>query len=250
MLFLRLYFWVAPHILLGFVFYSFLRQGLQSRRPFFLGYLVFEIAEFLTLLTLNFLPAISRAQYSRVYVFGLVVSTILRFGVVYELSAELLLSNAALTTTLRPLMQWVAALVLLATAFASATLSNSQVQRVEGIFHALELLSSATLVGLLFVLFVFARAFRIAWRSCAAGIALGFGVFAAVELATTALRTNSGDSGNIVIDLLQMGAYHVCVLVWFVYIVLGRRNRAFTGTGLRKNDLEAWDQELQRMVQR
>jgi hypothetical protein len=248
--FLRYYLWIAPHLLLGFLLISFLRRGLQKRLPFFLAYVVFELVQFLILLVLN-LPAFSRGHYSRVYVLGLVVSTFLKFGIVYELCTDLVVSHSSLATTLRPLMRWMAALfALVAALVVAAALPGARIQGVEDVFHFLQLSASVILAGLLIVLFVFTKVLRISWHSFATGVALGFGVFAAIEVATAAFRANFADPGNIVIDLLQMAAYHSCVVIWLVYVVLDRPATNFSGTGLQKSDLQFWDQELQRMVQR
>ena len=121
---------------------------------------------------------------------------------------------------------------------------------MEGIFRVLDFSSNVVQSGLLVVLFLFSRVLHVSWRSCAAGIILGFGFFSSVELATSALRPEFADSGNIAIDLIQMAAYHVCVLVWLIYLFLPERSLRFIGSGLEKSDIEFWDQELQRMVRR
>jgi hypothetical protein len=46
MLFLRWYFWIAPHLLLGVLVAGFLRRGLQRQLPVFFSYLVFDLLQF------------------------------------------------------------------------------------------------------------------------------------------------------------------------------------------------------------
>jgi len=53
-----------------------------------------------------------------------------------------------------------------------------------------------------------------------------------------------------VIDLARLAAFNVCVLVWLSYLIFPEREAKFFGKPLQKSDLELWDQELQRMVQR
>ena len=249
MLFLRYYLWIAPHLILGVLLFNLLRLRLQRRLPFFLGYVVFEIVQFLGLLILNLLPGISRAQYSRVFVFGLILSTFLKVGVVYELGRDLLVSRPAPLGASLPLIQWIAAPILLIGAGASAFLSAARLEKVEGLFHFLQLSVSVMLTVLIIVLFLFTKFLRVSWRSQSAGIALGFGIYAAVEVATAALRVNFPDQGNIVIDSLQMIAYHASAIVWLVYVALVRPEPIFRGSGLRTSELQMWDQDLQRMVE-
>jgi hypothetical protein len=250
MLFLRYYLWIAPHLLLAFLLVVSLRRGLQNRLPVFFSYVVFELVEFVALFALNLLPAVSRAQYIRAYVFGLVVSTFLKFGIVYELCSDLLASHLSLTATLRPLMRWVAAVLVFVGALVAASLPGAGLQNVTDIFHVLQVSSNVVMVGLLIVLFLFTKFFRISWRSSATGVALGFGVFAAAEVATAALRAKFADPGNVIIDLLQMGAYHACVVIWVFYVALLKPAQDFVGAGLQKSDIQFWDQQLQRMEQR
>ena len=249
MLFLRYYLWIAPNVLLGIVLLRFLRLRLQRRLPFFFTYIVFQLAEFVILFTINFSPTFSRLQYEWVFVIGLGISAFLKLAVVYEVANDLLVSRSVLAPVLKRLLRWIAAFLLLVSAVGSAVLTRSSVERVENVFHVLDLSSNVVLVGLLLVLFMFRKVFVISWRGCTAGIALGFGVYASAELATVALRVEYGRS-EIVIDAISMAAYQVCVLIWLVYFFLPERLPALTGTGLQTSELESWDQELERLAQR
>jgi hypothetical protein len=42
---------------------------------------------------------------------------------------------------------------------------------------------------------------------------------------------------------------YVAVIIWLIYLICPERILESTGDGLRKTDLESWNQELQRMVQ-
>jgi hypothetical protein len=142
-----------------------------------------------------------------------------------------------------------AAPLVLVCAGVSAFLSSARLERIERLFHFLQLSVSVMLVSLITILFLLTKFLRVSWRSYSVGIALGFGVFAAAELATAAMRANFSDAGNVVIDLLQMAAYHVCAVIWLVYVALFRSQSDLSGTGLPKAELQVWDQQLQRVVE-
>ncbi len=249
MLFLRYYFWIGPHILLGIVLGGLIRRNLYKQVPIFCGYAIFELVRFLLLLTINLSPSFSAIQYHWVLLLGLGVSTSLQFGVAYEL-AQILLVHFALASVLRYLLRWTAAGLLLTAAIASAMLFSSGATSLDTVFRTLDFSSNVILSGLLAFLLMFSRAFHISWRSFSSGIALGFGIFASVELATSALRAALGLRGNIAISIIQMAGYHACVLVWLIYLFLPERTPKFTRSGLEKSEIEFWDQELQRMVRR
>jgi hypothetical protein len=104
--------------------------------------------------------------------------------------------------------------------------------------------------GMVLALFIFARALRIPWHSWVAGVALGFGVSASINLASAALRAEWGVRAFIAVDLTQMASFHVCVVIWLVYLFLADRTPPFPDGELKISDLELWDQELQRMIHR
>jgi hypothetical protein len=248
MLFLDYYFWIAPHVLLGFLIFLFLKRGLQKRLPIFFSYLVFELIHFLMLFATIQLVTHPFTLYIPVFVFGLVVKAFLKFGIIYELCKELFAPKSALSTTVRTAMRWISGVLLVATTYATATLTGARLQSLRDTFVPIELSANVIFAALLVFLFLFTRLFHISWRSHVAGIALGFGVSAALEVATTALRSKSGDTGNILVDLVQMGAYHICTAIWLAYLIWVPEPVKQTGVGLQKPELELWDQQLQKMV--
>jgi hypothetical protein len=85
-----------------------------------------------------------------------------------------------------------------------------------------------------------------------AGIALGFGIAAAGELAGTGVLSAIGrsKSGYIAADIVRMSAFHVCALIWLIYVLLPERRPPDRAPALSVTDLENRAEELQRMVQR
>jgi hypothetical protein len=252
--FLLQYLWIAPHIFLGLSIVVFLRRGLQHQFPFFFTYALFELFSFLTLIITDLLvvlgPVYRLNLYRWILVWGLGISSLLSFGVIYELVNHMILSRSALAPTLRPVLRWSAAVLLPLTAIASGRLAVTGVERVTNVFQLLDFSSSVLQVGLLAVLFLFSRVLRVSWRSFPVGIALGFGILGCVELSAAALLSVFGTHGYAAIDAVRLAAFHVCVLVWLCYLVFPEREPKFAGKSLQKSELELWDQELQRMVER
>jgi len=143
---------------------------------------------------------------------------------------------------------WALAGLVLLAAVASGSLRDITLQKMGNGFGILNFSSGLVEVGILVALFLFSRALRISWRNRATGVALGFGISACINLATAALRSGLGKSAFVAVDITQMAAFHVCVVVWLIYLLLPDRSRAFVGRGLGKSDIQFWDQELQRMT--
>jgi len=106
--------------------------------------------------------------------------------------------------------------------------------------------------GLLVVLLLFTRALHVAWKSLPVGMVLGFGISSSVEMiASTLISVISVSRASYInIDYLRMAAFHACVLVWLVYTLRPERKLEFVESGFKKSDLESWNQDLQRMVER
>ncbi len=250
--FLWWYQWIAPHLLLGVFLSIFVRRGLYRQSPVFFAYVVCELAQFTVSITLSLYGIWQPGHHLNLYRWILVwtsgVLSLLSFGVVYELVNQIILSRSSLGKTLRPVMRWSAAILLLLTAVASARLGVT-VERVMNVFEVLDFATSALQVGLLLVLFVFSRALRVPWRSLPVGIAFGLGILGCVELSAAPLFS-AFPHRYAVIDVLRMTGFHVCVLIWLGYLVFPDRSPKFAGTPLKTSDLESWDQELQKMVRR
>jgi hypothetical protein len=249
MLFLRYYLWVAPHILLSVMLAFGWRRGWRKRLPFFFCFVVFQLLQFLALFTLSQVVGPSSVGiYRWAFVVGFGIANLLELGVLFELSSELLLSRMSLAGTLRPLLNWILAALLLLAAAASAGFSAIGLQSATRVFETVDFISDFAQVGLLLSLFIFSRIFHISWRSWPTGIALGFGIWACINLAAAALRSGLGVSAFIAVDITQMAAFHVSVVVWLIYLFLPDETPASSPNTFSESEIQFWDQQLQRMT--
>jgi len=249
MFFARYYLWIAPHLLLGIFLVFLLRRRLQRQLPIFTSYVVFELIQFLVLFTLSLHSPFPDAIYQWALVVGAGIGSLLQLGVIYELANELLLSRSRLTSALRPVLQVILALLVLGAAAGCGAFSGISVQRATSIFQIIDFASNLIEAGMVLSLFVFARALRVKWHSWVAGVALGLGVSASIDLISAALRAGWGNRAFIAVDVTQMAAFHACAVIWLVSLFL-TRTEPFPHGKLNLSDLESWDQELQRMVSR
>ncbi|MGA7358541.1 MAG: hypothetical protein WCF73_18450, partial [Candidatus Sulfotelmatobacter sp.] len=52
-----------------------------------------------------------------------------------------------------------------------------------------------------------------------------------------------------ILDFVIMATYHVCVLIWFYYLLVPQRNAATSAVPLPEHNLELWNRELERLLQ-
>jgi hypothetical protein len=251
------YLWVAPHVLQGIILFAMVRRGLIRQFPMFFLYTGFEILQSALLLVVCHFVSYFGSVYFQVYAVGLAISTAIRFGVIYELFNHFFTRYPALTGAGKLLFRG-ATLMLLVVAVGLAVsapgnvldhvLKDAAYASLKTTTFAADRAVSVLQCGLLISLFLFSRYFVLSWRSPAFGIALGLGTFAIAELATTALRLYVPASDET-FDVAGMGIYHLCVLVWIVYLVRAEREPQFTVQTFPKYDLEIWNRELERLIQ-
>jgi hypothetical protein len=242
------YLWVAPHVLQVVVLFVMVRRRLHRQFPIFFLYTAFEILQFSVLFAKGFNLNFGE-EYARLYSVGLVLSTAIRLGVIYEVFDHVFRSYPILTATGRTLFRGTTLVLLVAAvALAISAPVNSAVSYNFPI-HLLDRTLSILQCGLLISLFFFCKYFSLSWRSPVFGIALGVGVFASVELASSAVLSQVGYSAHGWLDLVKMGTYHCCVVTWIFYLLAPERRPNPVLRTFPDHDLEIWNQELQRLLQ-
>jgi hypothetical protein len=242
------YLWIAPHILQAVILMLMIRRRLYKQFPIFLLYTAFELFQFAVLLAVFFhADSLADERYRGAFALGTAISTALRFGIIYEIFTELFRDYNGLSELGRALFRW-ATIVLLLIGVALAGTHGSGPDGFLLIVPTLDRTVSLMQCGLLMFLFVFSRSFALSWRNYAFGIALGFGINASWELANTAIRSQIG-KGSYLLDNLGMAIYHACVLTWIFYLVAPERKTYRMYKKLPEDNLEVWNEELQRLLQ-
>jgi len=72
--------------------------------------------------------------------------------------------------------------------------------------------------GLFFLMMILCRFLRNCWRQHVFGIALGFGVFASIELVLVSLVMHLGDGPVAMVSLVKSTAYNGVTLLWIIYL--------------------------------
>lgn len=244
------YLWIAPHLLLTIVLILIVQRKLYKQFPMFLLYTAFELVQFVILFAGDRgLANLSDPHYRRVFVVGAGISTALRFAVIFNICAHMLRDYPGLSEVGRSLFRWATVILLLIAATVAASTLGSVAEGQVALLSVMDRTASIMQCGLLLLLLVFSQYFALSWRKCAFGLTLGFGVFASVELATSAIRAQVGTAGADYLDLVVMATYHCCVLIWSLYLVVPERTGVRPTTVLPPADLELWNHEMQRMLQ-
>jgi hypothetical protein len=210
--------------------------------------------EQLTLYAADVIPSVTAGAWWRIFWVGLLVEALVKFALIGEIFARVFGHYDSLATLGKRIISGLGvALVLVASvAAAYAPVDNPHYTYIS-YAHILDQTIYMVECGLLVFIFLFAAYFGLRWSRSAFGIAFGLAVSACVHLATWAVMANGGlMEKRHLLDFLNMATYHVCVLIWFYYLLVpGKKFSQLPEAKdppIPEHDLEVWNQELERLL--
>jgi hypothetical protein len=245
---LLLFLWISPHALLGVLAIVLCRRRLYRDFPCFLVYVLYEIAEFILLFTLYFVPGATGERYVYAYSATLLLSIALRFGVIHEISKDLFRESQFLRVAARRSLQCVQGVLLVIGVLLAVYAPGDNSARLTVGVSVVNRGAAMVQCGLLLVLLLSSRFFGLSWRRGAFGITLGLGLLTGVDLAIYAVRVEfSSDVWVPYFNMLTTGAYLVCVSIWIAYSLAPELQLASPAV-VPHDEVETWNRELQHLV--
>lgn len=244
------YLWLAPGILQLILFAFLLARKLHREFPLFCLYTGFNAVAIITLFGLDHSPSISGHQYWSTQVAVDFISALLRFTIVYEIFQHVFRPYDSLRRMASRLLE-IAFAVLLAAGVAIAFYGPAEnADRLLAGMNVMLRTASFVQCGVVVILFLFCCYFGLSWRSYVFAIALGLGVYANAQLVVAAISAQNASSSKAYVgDFISFGAYHISVLIWIGYLF--RKDPVWrTVRAVPNNDLETWNHELERLLQR
>jgi hypothetical protein len=216
-----------------------------KRYPLFTIYSLFALVGAVTLYLLQG----RRSIFFYSYWIEEAIAIVLGFGVVYEIFQHLFSAHKALLKLARLIFHWtvvalfcVAVSVVLVQAPVASMLRNG-VLIFEEATRVVE-------VGLLMFLFAASAAFGLHWKQAEFGIALGLGLFVAVELTAVTLRSQfAAQSTWNALNLVRILAFNTSLLVWLGYLLAPERVTSNVVVPKRAQ-LEQWNQAVTELISR
>jgi hypothetical protein len=249
--FLWNYLWVAPHLFLLAVAFLLWKRDLWRQVPAFLAFAIFGAVGELALFVADVAPFVSAPNYWRIAWLVVLVEGPLKFLIIGEIFSRVFSQYSSISRLSRMLISgFGAVLVLLAGLIAGFAHGDSPERLISG-SHLLEQSVFVIETGLILFLFLFAAYFHLSWDRLSFGILTGFGISSCVHLATWAVIANASPSEQTrtLFAFLNMGTYHVCVLIWLYYVLVPQRVVRKSVVPLPENNLAVWNRELERLLQ-
>lgn len=244
------YLWVAPHLFLLILAALLWRRGAFLQFPAFFAYALLGGIAPLILYAADILPFVSANTYWRIDYAELALEAALKLLLIGEIFASVFGAYASLAQLGKVILRGVGAVLLLAGVLAAAFAPQSDAVAIVYRANLLEQTTYLVECGVLVAIFLFAAFFHLEWPRKVFGIALGLSFSASVHLATWAMIANGGltHSTRVLLVFVNMAAFHLCVLLWFYYLLVPGKVTVKPAVPLPENTLDLWNRELERLV--
>jgi hypothetical protein len=207
--------WLAGPLLQITLLIFMFRQKFHVEFPRFFSYILFQTLKSGCLFVLyRYFPE----NYFEAYWTGNAVSVIFAVAVMDEILRSLFKEYGGIQSLGTTIFRWSCGLLLLLAIIGALSSGEAGGDRVVAAVFSFDRSMRLMQVGLFLLLMLLCRVLRDCWRQPVFGIALGFGVFASVELILLSVVMLSGSSHAATISLLKSMAYNAVTLVWIGYL--------------------------------
>jgi hypothetical protein len=210
---LQLALWISCPALELLLSVAILWRNLHRKFPVFFAYVVFQIINFAVIFPAHQYGSYNFYFYS--YWTGATISMAIGFKVIHEIFLDVFRPYHTLKDLGTVLFKW-ASLVMIFVALVVAVTSPPGQSPIILAVMTMQRCVRVIQCGLILFLLVFSRYLAVSWKQHSFGTACGFGLFAAAELAGSALYAGGAISEET-LGLLITVFYIFAVLVWTGY---------------------------------
>lgn len=192
-----------------------IRRGLRATFPRFFSYLIFQTVKS------GFLFVVYRyyeASYFDAYWAGNAISIMLVVTVMDEILQHLFKRYGGIQSLALVIFRWTCGLLLVLAILSAISSQEGGADRVVATVLAFDRSMRVIQCGLFFLLMLLCRALKNCWRQHVFGIALGFGLFASIELILVSIVTHYGNGPAAIVSLAKGIAYNGVTLLWIGYL--------------------------------
>lgn len=207
--------WLAgPALQITLLIFMF-RRGYHKGFPRFFSYILFQTLKSACLfIAYRYFPE----SYFDAYWTGNAVSVIFTVVVMDEILHSLFREYGGIQIVGTTIFRWSCGLLLLLAVLGALSSSEAGGDKVVAAVFAFDRSMRLMQVGLFLLLMFLCRVLKNCSRQQVFGIALGFGVFASVELILVSAVMLYGNGQVAIVSLLKSLAYNAVTLVWIGYL--------------------------------
>lgn len=206
--------WLAGPLLQITLLTFMVRRQFHSVFPRFFSYILFQTLKSACLfVAYRYFPE----SYFAAYWTGNAVSVIFAVAVMDEILRSLFKEYGGIQSLGTTIFRWSCGLLVLLAILGALSSGEAGRDKVVAAVFAFDRSMRLMQVGLFLLLMLLCRVLRNCWRQPVFGIALGFGVFASVELILVSVVMWLGH-GHAAISLFKSASYNAVTLVWIGYL--------------------------------
>jgi hypothetical protein len=207
--------WLLGPVLQITLLIFMIRRKLQVVFPQFFSYIVLQIVKSGILFLIY---RYHHENYFDAYWSGNAISVLLAVTVMDEILHNLLKQYGGIQTLASIIFRWACGLLLLISIVNAFSSQQASADRVVSAVLAFDRSVRVMQCGLFFLLMILCRFLRNCWRQHVFGIALGFGIFASIELMLVSIVLHFGDGPVAILSLVKSAAYNGVTLLWIMYL--------------------------------
>ncbi len=208
--------WLAGPLLQITLLVFMVRRGYHRVFPRFFSYILFQTLKSGCLFVIY--RYFAEDTYFDAYWTGNALSVIFTVAVMDEILRSLFGDYGGIQVLGTTIFRWSCGLLFVLAVIGALTSSEAAADRLVAAVFAFDRSMRLVQVGLFLLLMFLCRVLKNCWRQQVFGIALGFGVFASVELILVSVVMWYGDSHAAVISLVKSAMYNAVTLVWISYL--------------------------------
>jgi hypothetical protein len=207
--------WVAgPVLQLTLLLFMFQRKR-HGVFPRFFSYIIFQIVKSGILFVIY---RYSPDNYFDAYWAGNAISVLMGVAVMDEILQHLLKKYGGIQKLASVIFRWACGLLILLSIVNAFSTQQASADRVVAAVLAFDRSERVMQCGLCILLMILCRFLRNCWRQPVFGIALGFGIFACIEMVLVSIVMYFGDGSAAMVSLIKSSAYNAVTVLWVLYL--------------------------------
>jgi hypothetical protein len=207
--------WVAGPALEIALLAGMVHRKLHRVFPRFFSYIIFQILKSgILFLTYRYYEE----AYFDAYWTGSAISVILAVTVMDEILKRVFKEYGGAQNLGAVIFRWACGLLLLLAIVTAVTGQQGSADRVVAVVLTFDRSVRVMQCGLFCLLMILCRVLKNCWRQQVFGIALGFGVFASIEMILVSVAMSYGGKAGPTISLVKSAAYNAVTILWIGYL--------------------------------
>lgn len=207
--------WAAGPILQTTLILFMFQRKLHRVFPRFFSYIIFQIVKSGILFVLY---RYSQENYFDAYWAGNAISVMLGVVVMDEILQHLLKKYGGIQKLASVIFRWACGLLILLSIVNAFSMHQASADSVVSAVLAFDRSVRVMQCGLCILLMILCRFLRNCWRQHVFGIALGFGIFACIEMVLVSVVLYFGDGPAAIVSLIKSSTYNAVTVLWIVYL--------------------------------